>query len=284
MMRFGGKVLGLVLGLFFGGFFGALLGLFIGHFFDRARSISAFSRGYYSGNSAERAQRQEIFLTETFAVMGHMAKSKGQVTRQDINLVTQVMKKMGLTPEQSERMKGAFRQGKEVDFSLDEALDKVRQITFGRHDLLQFFLHAQISLAFADGSLSPIERQILHHIASRLGLSVSELDRILMMQEAAYRFQQQGFQGYSSGQGSHQQQGYGFNAQEQLKAACDLLGVQEGDDAKTIKRAHRKLMNEHHPDKLIAKGLPPEMMEMAKQKTQEIQNAYEIIKKVKGFK
>ncbi|MDF5331727.1 molecular chaperone DjlA, partial [Vibrio parahaemolyticus] len=45
-----------------------------------------------------------------------------------------------------------------------------------------------------------------------------------------------------------------------------------------------KLMNEHHPDKLMAKGLPPEMMNVAKEKSQEIQNAYDLIKKVKGFK
>ena len=43
-------------------------------------------------------------------------------------------------------------------------------------------------------------------------------------------------------------------------------------------------MGEHHPDKLVAKGLPPEMMEMAKQKAQEIQKAYELIKEQKGFK
>ena len=58
----------------------------------------------------------------------------------------------------------------------------------------------------------------------------------------------------------------------------------DGDDATTIKRAYRKLMSEHHPDKLVAKGLPPEMMEMAKQKAQEIQKAYELIKEQKGFK
>ncbi len=44
-------------------------------------------------------------------------------------------------------------------------------------------------------------------------------------------------------------------------------------------------MSEHHPDKLVAKGLPPEMMEMAKQKAQEIQKAYDLIRKEKkGFK
>jgi DnaJ like chaperone protein len=45
-----------------------------------------------------------------------------------------------------------------------------------------------------------------------------------------------------------------------------VLGVKPSDDQTTIKRAYRKLMSEHHPDKLVAKGLPPEMMEMAKQK------------------
>jgi DnaJ like chaperone protein len=38
-------------------------------------------------------------------------------------------------------------------------------------------------------------------------------------------------------------------------------------------------MSQHHPDKLMAKGLPPEMMESAKQKTQEIQAAYDLIEK-----
>jgi DnaJ like chaperone protein len=69
-----------------------------------------------------------------------------------------------------------------------------------------------------------------------------------------------------------------------LEDACSVLGVKSSDDATTIKRAYRKLMSEHHPDKLVAKGLPPEMMEMAKQKAQEIQAAYDLIRKEKGFK
>ena len=64
----------------------------------------------------------------------------------------------------------------------------------------------------------------------------------------------------------------------------DRLGVSKDASQDEIKRAYRKLMSEHHPDKLVAKGLPPEMMEMAKQKAQEIQKAYELIKEKKGFK
>ncbi len=98
--------------------------------------------------------------------------------------------------------------------------------------------------------------------------------------------------------GGYQQQSGGGNWQQAqrgptLEDACNVLGVKPTDDATTIKRAYRKLMSEHHPDKLmsehhpdklVAKGLPPEMMEMAKQKAQEIQQAYELIKQQKGFK
>ena len=92
-----------------------------------------------------------------------------------------------------------------------------------------------------------------------------------------HRGGQGGYQQYSQ-QGSYRTQG------ADLAAAFRVLGVQESDDSTVIKRAYRKLMSEHHPDKLVAKGLPPEMMELAKEKAQSIQAAYDLIKKEKGFK
>ena len=53
---------------------------------------------------------------------------------------------------------------------------------------------------------------------------------------------------------------------------------------KEIKRAYRRLLSQHHPDKLVAKGLPEEMMTIAKEKTQEIISAYELIKKQHGMR
>ena len=63
-----------------------------------------------------------------------------------------------------------------------------------------------------------------------------------------------------------------------------LLGVSQGASDQEIKRAYRKEMSKHHPDKLAAKGLPPEMMEMAKEKTQEIQQAWEWIREARGIR
>ena len=69
-----------------------------------------------------------------------------------------------------------------------------------------------------------------------------------------------------------------------LRQAYAVLGVEETDSDAKIKKAYRRMMNQHHPDKLVAKGLPEEMIKLATEKTQEIKSAYELIKKERGNK
>lgn len=78
-------------------------------------------------------------------------------------------------------------------------------------------------------------------------------------------------------------QTYQYSQADRLGDAYRILGVTTAADAKTVKKAYRKLMNEHHPDKLISKGLPKQALDIAKQKAQDIQAAYELVKKDKGF-
>ncbi|NND89576.1 MAG: DnaJ domain-containing protein, partial [Granulosicoccus sp.] len=68
-----------------------------------------------------------------------------------------------------------------------------------------------------------------------------------------------------------------------VRDAYKALGVEPGDDKATIKRAYRRLMSQHHPDKLVSQGLPEEMIKLATDKTQNIQKAYERIKESKGW-
>lgn len=284
-MHIFGKILGTFFGFLFGGAFGAVFGLFLGHQFDKARRLrmAGFNSGFGSGPS--QAERQEEFFKAAFAVMGHVAKAKGQVTREEIQLATTMMDRMNLHGSQRKAAQDAFREGKESDFPLETVLERVRISAGGRFDLMQFFLELQISAAFADGDVHPSERNVLHKIARGLGFSSEQLEQRLRMQEAAFRFQQGGFGGQSGGGYSNQSGGswQQTSTADQLSDAYKLLGVDSSADVKSVKRAYRKLMNEHHPDKLMAKGLPPEMMNVAKEKAQEIQNAYDLIKKAKSF-
>jgi DnaJ like chaperone protein len=141
-----------------------------------------------------------------------------------------------------------------------------------------------IQAAFADGKLTQEEYVVLEKVAKPLGFRRRDLDYLISMFEAEIRFRQRGGQSSQGGHGqqrSSQQSAY--TEKQSLDDAYRILGVTASDDEKTIKRAYRKRMAEHHPDKLVSKGLPEQAMEMAKKKTQDIQSAYELIKQKRGF-
>ncbi len=66
--------------------------------------------------------------------------------------------------------------------------------------------------------------------------------------------------------------------------AYSVLGVASSASVAEIKKAYRRLMNQHHPDKLASKGLPESMIKMAKEKTQQISAAYDLIRQERGFR
>ena len=266
-MRVWGKLLGFLFGFMLSkNLFGALIGLWVGHAFDRGRSID-FSHLGHQGDE----ERQAEFLYCTFSSMGFVAKADGQVSPQEIAFATAYMDKLGLKGELREQAQAAFREGKMADFPLESGLLKFKRSCINRKDLLMLFLEIQIQVAFADGQLDKHERTALHRIAQVLGFSANELDKLLEMIIAGAQFHQQGNQGQSMP----------ANNPKLLANAYKLLGVKRSSSDKEIKKAYRKLMSQHHPDKLVAKGLPPEMMDVAKQKTQDIQAAYEMINKMK---
>jgi len=271
-MRIWGKVLGFLFGFMLSkNVFGALIGMWLGHMFDRGRG-SDFN-GTVRGEDDD-VSRQAAFFYSTFSVMGHVAKSKGQVTNHDIAFANAYMKKLGLNNELCQQAQDAFREGKATGFPLKERLKKFKKICGNRHDLLLMFLEIQIQVAFSDGELDKKEREVLHTIARFLGYSARQLDNLLEMIIASAAFNQQSGQSYQQFNGGNAPSSAG-----QLENAYKILGVNKNNTKADIKKAYRKLMSQHHPDKLIAKGLPPAMMEAAKEKTQDIQAAYDLISK-----
>lgn len=269
-MRIWGKLLGFLFGFMLTkNIFGGLFGLWLGHRFDKGMSFDFES---FNPNSESDMTRQAAFFYTTFSVMGHLAKSKGRVTEHEIAFASAYMDKLGLKSELRQQAQEAFREGKVVGFPLKERLKKFKQSCRSRADLMLLFLEIQIQVAFADGSLDPAERDVLHEIARHLGFSAQDLDRLLEMIVAGESFHQGSRAGNQSANVSQKQL---------VKNAYKVLGVSESASKQEIKKAYKKLMAQHHPDKLVAKGLPAEMMEVAKQKTQDVQAAYDLVSKQK---
>ncbi|MFC3396704.1 co-chaperone DjlA [Brenneria rubrifaciens] len=284
-MRYWGKLLGLALGIMSsGGIWGMIMGLLMGHVVDKASALRR--RNFFSAQST----RQALFFLTTFQAMGHLTKSKGRVTEADIQIATRMMDRLELFGEARSAAQQAFREGKASHFPLRIRLRKLRDACLGRFDLIKMFLEIQLQVAFVDGVLHPNERRVLYVIADELGLTREQFEFFLRNMESTAGQSRQG--GAKQGNKSYQRRshqssgGHSYGGQRPftsprgptVESACRTLGVRSGDDVVTIKRAYRKLMSEHHPDKLVAKGLSPRMMEMAKRKAQDIQAAYELLK------
>lgn len=284
-MNFIGKALGFIIGYRFGGFFGAMLGVFLGHLADKKiYELGSVTSSFFK--SPTPLTRQALFMQTTFAVLGHLSKAKGRVTEEDIQLAKQLMAQMQLDDNNRRLAQEAFVRGKEADFPIRQVIREFRQNCSQRADLLRMFLRVQVQAALVDDHLHANEQEVLFVVAEELGLSRFQFEQMLAMELAARQFAQGGYHQYQQHgyQESQYQQRYQQASGPTVDDAYKVLGVNATDDQQTVKRAYRRLMNENHPDKLVAKGLPEEMMEMAKQKTQQIQAAYDLICKTKGWK
>ncbi len=262
-----GKIIGGVFGyLITNNIWGILIGVFLGHQFDKgmSRSGGGFSAGWQVVN---QARAQQAFFEATFSVMGHLAKADGHVSEEEIALARQVMTRMGL-PEASRReAMRLFGKGKDADFDLDAMLQGFSSVTRGQRNLLQMFLEIQFFAAYADGSMDADEKRVLLHVCDRLGFSQTDFDRL----DAMIQAEMHGFQNGGRSRGPS------------LENAYTMLNITADATDGEVKKAYRRLMNQYHPDKLVAKGLPEEMMKMAQEKTHEIRVAYERIKEERGF-
>ena len=259
-MSWWGKVVGGTFGFMMGGPLGAILGASLGNYFDGGLSNIRLDDSLGLG-ATERVQ--SVFFTTTFAVMGYVAKSDGQVTQHEIEMAERVMDQMRLSPQQRTVAINLFNEGKKDDFPIHDVMAQFKRESFRRRHLLQMFLEIIVATAFADGHLHPQEQNTLEDLAGDLGYSRDRFNQLL---------------GRLSGQSHFHQFVDQESIQDKLAASYELLGVSAQVSGPELKKAYRRQMNQHHPDKLVAKGLPEEMIDIATKKTQDIKAAYELIK------
>lgn len=256
-MSWWGKVVGGTFGFMMGGPLGAVLGAALGNYFDGGLDGLSLDDSLGLG-ATERVQ--SVFFTTTFALMGYVAKSDGRVTKDEIAMAERVMDQMRLNQQQRTVAINLFNEGKKADFPVHEVLAQFKRESFRRRNLIQIFLEIIVATAFADGRLDAKEQTLIQGIAIDLGYSQADFNALLSRLSG-----QAHFAGTES-------------TTEKTKAAYELLGVPESCGDAELKKAYRRQMNQHHPDKLVAKGLPEEMIDIATEKTQAIKAAYDLLK------
>lgn len=257
-----GRLTGCLIGYFVAGLAGALAGFVSGYLLEAIlfRIQRSIAPGFEPGDQHEI---QATFFTTTFSIMGHLARSDGNVTKSEIALAKKVMMQMKLTEDQKVAASRLFNEGKRADFPFEAVLEKLRKECRHQKNLLRMFIEIQIHAACADGAINDEERQMIGRMSGVLGFSKKEYEKLFMM--------------VLSKQGKEAPSDAAIEMPTSVEEAYQVLGLNRYDSDSDVRNAYRRLLSQHHPDKLVAKGLPEEMMRVANDKIQQIKAAYEII-------
>jgi DnaJ like chaperone protein len=258
-MKYIGKLIGAVAGLvLLHSPFGLLIGLMLGHFYDIA---FAQLRPPTLGNG---------FIEPLFAFAGALAKSDGRVSEVEIAAAESLMARLRLDNGQRRAAIDRFNAGKQPGFDPQLAIAELRRWCGGRRDLAFLVLDLLLDLVYAEGALPEAKLAIVRRLCLSLGVSDHELAALSAMKGYAARGPR--------GPGPRAPPG----PQSMRVDAYAVLAIDRTASESEIKRAYRKLMSQHHPDKLG--DVPDELKRRAEERAREINAAYERIKTERGFK
>ena len=240
-MSFWNSFIGAMIGFTLGGPIGALLGGVIGSRFGKRKEKLSFSNN---------KKNQVAFFAALFACLAKLAKADGKVTREEIQAVDNFIKeRFKFNSDQRKFAIEIFNHAKDDQSSFVDYASQLSKLLIRNKNALLVFYELLFELAVADGVLHENEEELL-----KKAVHIFNIDPKI-------------FESLKS------------NFLETELNPYGVLGVSEDMDLEEIKKVYRRKRREFHPDTLISKGLPEELLERAKEKFIEIQEAYESIEK-----
>lgn len=246
-------VLGAVAGMAVASIPGALLGGLLGQVLDRRWRLESWTV------LRERLGGQPVAADEMllFVLLGRLAKCDGHVMQVHIDQARAEMQRLGLDAAQQRQAIAAFARGKVGRDSLRGPLRR-------QQPRAEALLRACWRMAWVDGRVSQPERELILLWGKWLNVASATQEQL----SAAYAPQAAGL---AAAGGSYRE-------------ALRLLGVSTDSEPAQIKRAYRRLLSHHHPDKLVGSGAGPERVRAATEKTRELHQAYGLIRQRHGFR
>ena len=245
-MSIWGKILGASAGYALGGPLGALAGVVAGHYIGRfraeAKAAEKSDRVNYD-SQPERTQRQLSFTIAVIVLAAKLAKADGVVTHNEIATFKRIFR---IPTVEIKNVGAIFNEARESADNFEPYARQVASMFHSNSAVLEELLDALFAIAKADGVLHQSELDYLRSVARIFGFKDTEFDRI--------------------------------SAGHAIDPSSDpylILGVSRDVSDQELKSHHRNLVLRHHPDKLIAQGMPSEFIDQANQKLALINSAYD---------
>ena len=241
-MSIWGSLIGGMVGFSLGGPFGMLLGSLIGGKISRAKSGSAGFRSF--------AQPQQIFALSLIVLSAKLSKADGQVSKEELIAVKDKLK---IPENEIEQVGKIFNKAKEESAGYEPYAKQIAQIYQGNLNVLEEVINILFYIAEADGNVSQSELVMIENIAQIFGINQSQ-----------------------------------FNSIKESRKSSDklnpyiVLNSSPNEDLSSIRKKYIKLSKENHPDILISKGVPSEVIEESKKKMRAINSAWDQIQKLKS--
>ena len=270
-----GKVVGGTFGFLMGGPIGAILGAAFGHQIDQNGLDLRLTTDDFGSEDSETIQL--AFFTATFSLMGYIAKSDGRVSEQEIAFARSIMDKMVLPTSLRHKAMDLFAEGKQPLFDVEAIIADFHRHCQNRDILSRTLMEILTAAALVDGSMSPTKENILLHICQLIGFSKFEFYGLRARLNTEKRFSNFGFRDEAGYQRRYQRANSPLANEASIGGAYEILGVPFGASESEVKQAYRRLISQHHPDKLAAKGASDRQIKSANDKTQKIQRAYDAI-------
>ena len=197
-------------------------------------------------------QRQAAFSIAVIVLAAKMAKADGVVTRDEID----TFKRMFHVPAHEMRNVGRlFDQAKQDSAGYAPYARQVAELFHDSPLVLEELLDGLFLIAKADNVVHPAELQFLYHVSEIFGFDQATFERICESQRAPVEADPYG-----------------------------VLGVGQEESDADIRDAYRALVREHHPDRLMAQGMPQEFIDVANKKVAAINGAYHRIRRERNMK
>lgn len=234
---------------------GALLGALMGQALDRRLALQSWA--HLRERMGGRAVPRDDELL--FVLLGRLAKHDGRVVEQHIQQARVEMRRMDMSDSAQRRAIAAFNRGKDGRDSLRSYLRRFATQPHAAEGLLR----ACWRMAWADGKASRGERELIVLWGKWLGWSSARVEALTAEHEAPRK-------------------PLAINGND-YQQAMKLLGVQADSEPAHIKRAYRRLLSRHHPDKIAGSGASQLQVRDATDRTQDLHSAYKVIKARRGF-